>query len=133
MIEADRVLVYLGFFLAAFLIAQTDQRRQRFAEGIAIALVAIAFLALTSRLLPHVLASKQLGNGPRLRYPLGYWNADGIVFGMAAALIALAQPPLADRLAALGRGGVAAGGAAGALPHLLARRPAGAGRSPAAA
>ncbi len=32
-IEADRILVYLGFFLAAFLIAQTDQRRQRFAEG----------------------------------------------------------------------------------------------------
>ena len=35
-IEADRVLVYLGFFLAAFLLAQTTERRQRFAEGIAI-------------------------------------------------------------------------------------------------
>src|SRR6478672_13490185 len=34
-IEADRVLVYLGFFLAAFLIAQTDETLQRFAEGIA--------------------------------------------------------------------------------------------------
>ncbi len=87
MVEADRVLVYLGIFLAAFLIAQTDQRRQRFGEGIAISLVAIAFLALTSRLLPHVLSVEALGNGPRLRYPLGYWNADGIVFGMAAALI----------------------------------------------
>ncbi len=87
MIEADRVLVYLGFFLAAFLIAQTGQRRQRFAEGIAISLAAVAFLALTSRLLPHVLDANQLGNGPRLRYPLGYWNADGILFGMAAALM----------------------------------------------
>jgi tetratricopeptide (TPR) repeat protein len=86
-IEADRVLVYLGFFLAAFLIAQTDQRRQRFAEGLAISLVAIAFLALASRLLPHVLTVHELGKGPRLRYPLGYWNADGIVFGMAAALM----------------------------------------------
>ena len=86
-IEADRVLVYLGFFLAAFLIAQTDQRRQRFAEGIAISLIAIAFLALASRLLPHVLEVNQLGKGPRLRYPLGYWNADGIVFGLATALI----------------------------------------------
>ena len=37
--EADRVLMYLGVFLAAFLLAQTDQRRQRFGEGIAIALV----------------------------------------------------------------------------------------------
>lgn len=86
-IEADRVLVYLGFFLAAFLIAQTDQRRQRFAEGIAISLIAIAFLALASRLLPHLLEVNQLGKGPRLRYPLGYWNADGIVFGLATALI----------------------------------------------
>ena len=87
MIEADRVLVYLGMFLAAFLVAQTDQRRQRFAEGIAISLVAIAFLALASRLLPHLFTGEPLGNGPRLRYPLGYWNADGIVFAMAAALI----------------------------------------------
>ncbi len=87
-IEADRVLVYLGVFLAAFLVAQTDQGRQRFAEGIAISLVAVALLALTSRLLPHVLSvSEGLGTGPRLRYPLGYWNADGIVFGIGAALI----------------------------------------------
>jgi hypothetical protein len=85
-IEADRVLVYLGFFLAAFLIAQTDQRRQRFAEGIAIAVAAIAVLALASRLLPDLISvSEAHGTGARLRYPLGYWNADGIVFGIAAA------------------------------------------------
>ena len=29
-IEADRVLVYLGFFLAAFLIAQTDRKAPTF-------------------------------------------------------------------------------------------------------
>ncbi|MFN8163283.1 MAG: O-antigen ligase family protein [Solirubrobacterales bacterium] len=87
-VEADRVLVYLGVFLAAFLIAQTDKSRQRFAEGLGIALVAIAILALASRLLPHVLSvSEGLGSGPRLRYPLGYWNADGIVFGIATALM----------------------------------------------
>ena len=85
--EADRVLVYLGFFLAAFLIAQTDQRRQRFAEGIAIALALIAFAALAARLLPDVFdAGPGLGSGPRLRYPLGYWNADGIVFGIGVAM-----------------------------------------------
>ena len=87
MIEVDRVLVYLGVFLAAFLVAQTGQSRQRFAEGIAISLVAIALLALASRLLPHVLSVDEgFRTGPRLRYPLGYWNADGIVFGIAAAL-----------------------------------------------
>src|SRR6185312_382305 len=85
--EADRVLVYLGFFLAAYLIAQTDQRRQRFAEGIAIALAVIALAALATRLLPDVFdAGPGLGSGPRLRYPLGYWNADGIVFGIGVAM-----------------------------------------------
>jgi O-antigen ligase/polysaccharide polymerase Wzy-like membrane protein len=85
--EADRVLVYLGFFLAAFLIAQTDRRRQRFAEGIAISLILIAVAALASRLLPHLVSlGPGLGSGPRLRYPLGYWNADGIVFGIGIGM-----------------------------------------------
>lgn len=86
--EADRVLVYLGFFLAAYLIAQTDKRAQRFAEGIAIGLALVAFAALASRLLPHALdLGPELNTGPRLRYPLGYWNADGIVFGIGTALL----------------------------------------------
>lgn len=86
--EADRVLVYLGVLIAAFLIAQTDRRRQRFAEGIGFALIAIALLGLGSRLLPHVFpVAEGLGSGPRLRYPLGYWNANGAACGIAAALI----------------------------------------------
>jgi tetratricopeptide (TPR) repeat protein len=85
-IEADRVLVYLGFFLAAFLIAQTDQRRQRFAEGIAIALIATALLALASRLLPHAFhLGAGPGSGPRTGYPFGYWNANGLAFGTGVA------------------------------------------------
>ncbi|HKO39095.1 MAG TPA: O-antigen ligase family protein [Solirubrobacterales bacterium] len=84
--EADRVLVYLGFFLAAFLIAQTDQRRQRFAEGMGISLFAVALLALCSRLLPDLFG---LGPGPgsneRLGYPLGYWNANALAFGVGCA------------------------------------------------
>jgi hypothetical protein len=93
-IEADRVVVYLGFFLAAFLIAQTDQRRQRFAEGIGIALIAAALLALASRLLPHAFdhlshvfeVGAGPGSGPRTGYPFGYWNADGLAFGIGIAL-----------------------------------------------
>jgi O-Antigen ligase len=84
--EADRVLVYLGFFLASFLIAQTDQRRQRFAEGIGISLIAIAFIALATRLLPHLVElGPGLGSNPRLGYPLGYWNANGLAFGIGSA------------------------------------------------
>jgi hypothetical protein len=86
-IEADRVLAYLGVYLAAFLIAQTDLRRQRFAEGLAISFVAIALLALGSRLLPHVLDVGSLGEGARLRYPLEYWNADGTMFGIAVTTL----------------------------------------------
>jgi hypothetical protein len=87
-IEADRILVYLGFFLAAYLIAQTDQKRQRFAEGIAIALALVGFLALTSRLFPHLIeVSINTESGPRTRYPLEYWNAVGASCGIAAALL----------------------------------------------
>ena len=86
-IEADRVLVYLGFFVAAFLIAQTSQARQRFGEGMAIALIAITALALASRLLPDVISVVEgPGAGARLSYPLGYWNADGVLFGMAMGM-----------------------------------------------
>jgi len=86
-IEADRIVVYLGFFLAAFLIAQTDQARQRFGEGIAVALIFVAALALTSRLLPNILSvTEGPGASARLSYPLGYWNGDGVVFGIGAGL-----------------------------------------------
>jgi O-antigen ligase len=87
-VEADRVLAYLGFFLAAFLIAQTDKGRQRFAEGLAISLALVALLGLASRLLPNLI---EVGDSflttPRLAYPLGYWNADGAAFGIAVALL----------------------------------------------
>lgn len=87
-VEADRALAYLGIFLAAFLIAQTDKRRQRFAEGLAISLALVALLGLTSRLLPNFL---EVGDSflttARLAYPLGYWNANGAAFGIAVALL----------------------------------------------
>lgn len=87
-IEADRVLAYLAFFLAAFLIAQTDERRQRFAEGLTIAATLVVLLGLGSRLLPHILeVTDSLGSGPRLRYPLGYWNANGAMAGIAVAML----------------------------------------------
>jgi hypothetical protein len=86
--EVDRVLVYLGVFLAAFLVAQTDRRRQRFGEGIAVAVVGVVLLALASRLLPHVFdLSAEKSNGSRLYYPLQYWNAVGLFCAMATPLL----------------------------------------------
>jgi len=111
-IEADRVLVYLGVFLAAFLLAQTGQRAQRFAEGLTIAVTLVALLGVASRLLPEVLSfANSLGSGPQMRYPLGYWNANGVTFGIATALLLWA-----------GRGARGAWlrlGAAAALPAVL--------------
>lgn len=87
-IEADRVLVYLGVFIGAFLIAQTEKRGQRFAEGLTIAVTLVALLGVASRLLPEVLDfANSLGSGPQLRYPLGYWNANGVMLAIAAALL----------------------------------------------
>jgi O-antigen ligase len=87
-IEVDRIAVYLGFFIAAFLIAQTDERRQRFAEGLAIAAALVALLGLGGRLLPHVIdVAVTTSSGPRLSYPLGYWNANGAIFGIAVAML----------------------------------------------
>jgi O-Antigen ligase len=99
-IEADRVLVYLGFFVAAFLIAQTGQARQRFGEGMTIALIGVAVLALASRLLPDLLSvAEGPGAGSRLSYPLGYWNGDGVVFGISTGLaLWLSRRALGDAL-----------------------------------
>ncbi len=129
MIEADRVLVYLGVFVAAFLIAQTDQSRQRFGEGIGNCPIrGVAVLALGSRLLPHVFTvSDGLGSGSRLRYPLGYWNANGVACGIGVALLLW----MSRRSLTAGLRWVAVGAlpvaAARPLLHLLARRPALAG------
>jgi O-antigen ligase len=86
-IEADRVLVYLGVFLATFLIAQTGESRQRFAEGLTIAIAIVALLALASRLLPELIDAGAEADGARLRFPLQYWNADGALFGVGVALL----------------------------------------------
>jgi O-Antigen ligase len=86
--EADRVLVYLGVFLAAFLLAQTDQRRQRFGEGIGVAITGVVLLALATRLLPHVFSlSAEDTSGSRLFYPLHYWNANALFCAMAVPLL----------------------------------------------
>lgn len=88
LIEADRVLVYLGYFVATFLLAQTKQARQRFGEGLTVALIFVAAIALASRLLPDVLSvADVVGTEARLSYPLGYWNGDGVLFGLSTALV----------------------------------------------
>lgn len=85
--EACRILVYLGIFLAALLLTQTPQQRQRFVEGLAVGVAVVLVAALASRLLPELVTTNDpTSAGPRLRYPLGYWNANGSLFGLAFVL-----------------------------------------------
>jgi len=111
-IEADRVLAYLGFFVAAFLLARTAAARRRLGEGIALAVIGVAVLALASRLLPDVVSvSESAETGARLSWPLGYWNGDGVLFGIAAGMaLWLSRGARAEPLRAL---------AAAALPAVL--------------
>jgi O-antigen ligase len=111
-IEADRVVVYLGFFVLALLLAQTEQSRQRFGEGIAFALIGIALLALASRLLPDLMSvNEDPEAGARLSYPLGYWNGNAVVFGIGTGL--------ALWLSRRGLNGIVRGAAVGLLPAVL--------------
>ena len=123
-IEADRVLVYLGFFLAAFLIAQTDESRQRFAEGIAIGVAITVLLGLASRLLPHVI---EVSDGARQR-PAPALSARLLererrrcAESRSAMLLWMSRNAALDR-AALGLGGGHARGRADPLFHLLEGR-----------
>ncbi|MEK6276653.1 MAG: O-antigen ligase family protein [Actinomycetota bacterium] len=114
--EAARVLTYLGFFLLAYLLTQTSLERQRFMEGLAVGVATIAVLGVVSRLLPDLIAASESQRlipvvQARLGYPLGYWNADGAMFGLAAvALLWLAHR---------GSNAVLRASAAAALPAAL--------------
>ena len=70
-------------------------------------------VAVASRLLPDLITIRQPPEwGPRLTYPLGYWNANGTMFAIAVAAAFVGQPP---RLG----GGAAGVGAVGVTPVVL--------------
>lgn len=91
-LEANRVLVYLGVFLAALLLTPTDKLRQRFAEGLVVAVACIVLVGLAGRLLPELITvTGPSAEGARIRFPLGYWNANGAMAGIAVALLLWAR------------------------------------------
>jgi O-antigen ligase len=81
LIEAERVVAYLGFFAVGFLVCQTSNQRQRFVEGLFLAIAMIVVLAIVVRCFPD-LQSATSSEGARLRFPLGYWNANGLFCGI---------------------------------------------------
>ena len=88
--EFNRVAFYLAVFAAVVLAARRGSARE-WSDGVAVGIVVVAALALTSRLFPDLIETSEASrldvNDPRLSYPVYYWNG-------LAALLALAVPLL---------------------------------------
>jgi hypothetical protein len=105
--EFNRVALYLGVFVLVVIAQPWDLRA--WCDGLAAAIVAIALLALATRCFPGIVdtgsAFTFLAAGvTRLNYPLGYWNALGILTGLGVPLLlraAVAAQSLAGRALAV--------------------------------
>jgi tetratricopeptide (TPR) repeat protein len=104
-LEFDRVTLYLGVFLVAVL-AGSRGTLARWIDGLALGLVAVAAVALSSRLFPSLFPDETLPTflpsaRTRLSFPVQYWNGLGILTALALPL--LLRAGVAGRTA-LGRG-----------------------------
>jgi hypothetical protein len=98
-VEFDRVSLYVGIFCIVVL-AGTRANVGRWADGLALGIVAIGVIALLSRLFPHLFSHQGLpvflpGVQRRLSFPIGYWNGLGAYLGFCY--------PLALRIALVAR------------------------------
>ncbi|MGD0166138.1 MAG: O-antigen ligase family protein [Gaiellaceae bacterium] len=110
--EFNRVSLFLAVFLLVSLIASRGNAN-RWVDGLTLATVAIALVALTSRLFPGLFPNRGIFTflsqaAIRLNFPLGYWNG-------LAAFVALGIP-LALRVAIGGRNSAVRGVALASLP-----------------
>jgi tetratricopeptide (TPR) repeat protein len=87
--EFHRVVLLLGVFLLPLVLL--ERRDVRFvAAGLATGITTVAFAGLLPRLFPGELG-RHVGDmavgGPRLSYPVGYWNGLGILVALGLALL----------------------------------------------
>jgi hypothetical protein len=128
--ELDRVVLYVALFALPVLAASRGSAR-RWADGLALAIGVVAFLAVAQRLLPDALPAGDIPRllpaaATRLSYPIGYWNGLAILLALGVPLLlrvaasdarlavrALGAAPLPAVALAIylssSRGGVAAG------------------------
>jgi hypothetical protein len=90
-VEVVRALGYLGLFVLVA-IASPRASARMWLSGLALGLVVVAGLALTSRFEPSFVGNQNLGTflpaaAGRLSYPIGYWN--GLAAAMAACILLL--------------------------------------------
>ncbi|MEA2148605.1 MAG: hypothetical protein QOD69_435 [Solirubrobacteraceae bacterium] len=140
LVEYDRALLYLLGFLVAGSLGSSPARLRWALRGLAAAAFAVCLCALVTRVAPDVWPVGPGVAPERLSYPLGYWNALGLLAAIAIVLAfaltcddrespvvrvlgAAALPVLgATLLLTFSRGAIAAG-AAGIVVLLVAGRP----------
>lgn len=83
--DAGRILAYLGFFCASYLVSRTPKQRKWFARGIAAGITVVLLLAIGDRLIPGGEPTVDGFAFNRLSYPVGYWNGNGIIFAIGIA------------------------------------------------
>jgi hypothetical protein len=138
--EYDRVLLYLLGFLVVGAAGRSPQALRWAVRGLAGAAFVICLCALVTRLAPDVWPIDPGVSANRLSYPLGYWNALGLLAAIGIVLsfaltsddrerpavrvlAAAALPVLAPTLLLTFSRGAIAAGAVGMLALLLAGRP----------
>jgi hypothetical protein len=87
--ETNRTLLYVGVFL---LVVLSAGRLERWSDGIAAALAAVAFIGLASRFFPGLFSERALPTflpnaNARLSFPLNYWNGLAILLAFAFPLL----------------------------------------------
>ena len=113
--EFNRLAFYLGVFTLV-VIGSNRRNAARWADGVALAIGAIAIVGLISRLFPDLWGDRGVSSffpgGTRyLGYPLDYWNGLGIFIGLGL--------PLMLRMAAEARTAVARALAIAPFPAVL--------------
>jgi O-antigen ligase len=104
--EFNRVSLYLGVFVLAALLARVAPL-SRWADGVALGMVGIAFIALGQRFFPDTFPAGELSryvSGPQLSYPIEYVNGLAIFLAVGLPLVlraAVASASLFARAAAL--------------------------------
>jgi hypothetical protein len=82
LLEYNRTLLYLVAVLLAGSLAWTEARLRLAVAGVLVAFLAICVVAFATRTFPDVFPSNPGIAPERLEYPLGYWNALGLLAGL---------------------------------------------------
>lgn len=86
LLEFERSLLYLLGFLLFGSLPQSSARLAWMARGLALAVVAVCGVALTTRVAPDLWPVAPNINNDRLSYPLTYWNALGLLAALGALM-----------------------------------------------